>query len=198
MKSSFRYSIISALLTGAAFLAGCNLLPEAQADRARFYVLDTQAATESAPAGAPRLGLRPVEVPAYLKNKAIATRVGESEVRYAPDAFWADPLEVSLARIVRERLSSRAAVVPYPFPAQLGRDYDVTVRVLRAEGTTSGVSFSAVIEITRVGDTLELVARREFAAPSSAWNGDYGQLARALSVAAGALADEIAATLPKR
>lgn len=185
-------------LAALSFLTGCNILPEPQPDRARYYVLDARAANEAAPSAAVRLGLRPIEVPAYLKEKAIATRAGDNEVRYAAEAFWAEPLEAGLARVVRERLASRVAVVPYPFPAQLARDYDVTVRVLAAEGGADGLHFRAVIEVARVGDTVALVARREFTAAPAAWGGDYGRLARELGVAAGALADEIVASLPSK
>lgn len=186
-------------LAASALLAGCNLLPEAQPDRARYYVLENPAAVATpAATGAVRLGLRPVEVPAYLKNKAIATRTGASEVRYATEAFWAEPLEAGLARVVRERLVAHAVVVPYPFPAQLQRDYDVTLRVLSAEGARDGLQFRAVIEIVRVGEPAELVARRDFTAPATAWNGDYAALARELAHAATSFADEVAAALPKR
>lgn len=197
MKSPRLFAALSAA-AALALLSGCNLLPEPQPDHARFYVLDARAATESAPADAVRLGLRPVEVPPYLKNKAVALRTGDNEVRFSTEAFWAEPLEAGIARVLRERLAARAAVVSYPFTAQLTRDYDVTVRVLSAEGGQDSLRFSAVVEIVRVGDNAALVARREFTAPAAAWNGDYARLARELSAAVGALADDILASLPKK
>jgi uncharacterized lipoprotein YmbA len=182
----------------AALLAGCNVLPEARPENARHYVLEAKPATATPSAGAVTLGLRPVEVATYLCGKAIATRVAANEVRYAHDAFWAEPLDAGIARVLRENLAARATVLPYPFPAQLPRDYDLTVRVLNAEGGPGGVRFVAVIELLRVGDKPELVARREFTAPAAAWGNDYGRLAHGLSDAVAALADEVLASVPQK
>lgn len=180
-----------------ALLAGCNVLPEARPESARYFVLEANPASVAPPAGAVKLGLRPVEVPAYLKHKAMATRSGENEISYATDALWAEPLEAGVARVLREQLAARANVLAYPFPTQLPRDYDLTVRVLNAEGAANGVRFVAVIELLRVGDKPEVVVRREFTAPATAWGHDYAQLARGLSKAIAALADEVVASVPK-
>jgi len=192
--SAFRFAGVAAAV---ALLAGCNVLPEARPENARYFVLEAAPSADAPPAGAVKLGLRPVEVPAYLKHKSIATRSGENEVSYAADVFWAEPLDAGIARVLREQLAARANVLAYPFPAQLPRDYDLTVRVLNAEGAPNGVRFVAVIELLRVGDKPELVVRREFTAPATAWGNDYGQLARGLSRAVAALADEVVTSVPK-
>jgi len=188
------------LLTGAAcagLLAACNFLPEAPPENAHYFVLEAQPAGDRPAADSLRIGLRPVEVATYLRGKAMAVRVGDHEVRYAHDAFWAEPLDAGVARVLRESLAARATVLAYPFPAQLPRDYDLTVRILGAEGAPGGVRFVAVIELLRVGDKPALVARREFTAPPAAWHNDYAQLARGLSQAVAALADEVLASVPK-
>lgn len=184
--------------TLSVFFAGCNILPEARPENAHYYVLEARPANEATPDGALRIGMRPVEVASYLRGKAMAMRVGDNEVSYAHDAFWAEPLDAGIARVLRESLATRATVLPYPFPAQLPRDYDLTVRVLSAEGGTNGVRFVAVIELLRVGDRPELVVRKEFTAPAAAWGNDYGRLARGLSQAVAALADEVIASTPKK
>ncbi|MBI2513937.1 MAG: membrane integrity-associated transporter subunit PqiC [Opitutae bacterium] len=186
------------VFAAAALLAGCSLLPEARPESARHYVLESKPAASAPSAGAVKLGLRPIEVATYLRGKAIATRVADNEVRYAHDAFWAEPLDAGIARVLRENLAAHASVLPYPFPAQLPRDYDLTVRVLSAEGAANGVRFVAVIELLRVGEKPELVVRREFTAPAAAWRNDYGQLARGLSDAVAALADEVLASVPQK
>lgn len=185
-------------LAALVLLAGCSILPEARPDNAHYFVLEAKPAAATPSAGAVTLGLRPVEVATYLRGKAIATRVADHEVRYAHDAFWAEPLDAGIARALRENLATRARVLPYPFSAQLSRDYDLTVRVLSAEGAANGVRFVAVIELLRVGDKSELVVRREFTAPATAWHNDYGQVARGLSDAIAALADEVLASVPQK
>lgn len=186
------------LLPAAALLllAGCNVLPEPQSDNTRYYVLEGAAA--AAPeAPAVRLGLRRVEIPAYLKTKAMVVRTGGNELRYAESARWAEPLEAGLARALRDQLAARAAVSSYPFPAQQERDYDVTVHVTAAEGADEGVRFSATFELARASDG-QVVARRSYAAPAAEWRGDHARLAAQLSVAVAGLAGEIIAAVPAK
>ncbi len=198
MKFSLRLPLASLCVAALAF-TGCNLLPEPPPDTTRYYVLESRGAPAPAPAAdAARLGLRPVEVAAYLKNKALAVRRGDHEIGYAADARWAEPLEAGVTRVLRERLAARTRVTAHPFPAQAERDFDVTVRILAADGTAGGVRFSAVFEIARAGGAGGWLVRREFTAPGADWGNDHGRLAAALSDAVGALADEIVAALPER
>jgi uncharacterized lipoprotein YmbA len=180
-------------------VTGCNLLPEPAPDNARYYVLTARDGTAAAPeADQPRVGLRPVEIASYLRNKAVAERRGASEVSFSRDARWAEPLEAGITRILRERIATRVRVAAHPFPAQAERDFDVTVRVLAADGREGGVNFEAVFEITRAGGEGGWLVRRNFRAAGSAWDGDYGRLAAVLGEAVAALADEIVAALPER
>jgi len=178
-------------------LSGCNLLPEPQPDNTRFYVLGDATSSAAPAANAPRVGLRRVDVPAYLKSKSIVTRRGNNELRYDDNARWAEPLEAGILRTLRDRLATSAAVSVYPFPTQVERDFDVTVQVVSAEGRDDGVHFSATFEVMRARDSQVLV-RRSFSAPVSAWNGDPAQLANALSGAVGQLAQEIVGSLPAK
>lgn len=194
---------IASLVAGLGLLAGCNILPEAVPDNTRHYILQNppMASVGSGEATVPhvRLGLRSVEVPAYLREKAMAVRTGENELRFAADARWAEPLEAGITRVLREQLSAGAHVVGYPFPGQLERQFDVTVRVLSAEGTSDGVRFVAVYELLRVGDRPEVAVRREFrwSGRTRTWDGDYGRLAADMSDAVAELAREIVAALPQ-
>ncbi|MEI6860900.1 MAG: ABC-type transport auxiliary lipoprotein family protein [Verrucomicrobiota bacterium] len=188
-------------------LTGCHILPAPQADPAHFYTLGGKAAEAPAPSPAStlRLGLRPVELPVYLQNRALVVRPGGSEIRYQQNHRWAEPLDEAVARVVRTRLLAAptvATVYPTPFPVGEPRDYDVTVRVLRCEGERrpdghATAQFTAVIEIARTaGPALEIVARKTFTAPA-AWDGnDFAALAAALGDAAAGLGQEIAAALP--
>jgi len=191
--------VCAGALLAATLFAGCNVLPEAQPDTTRHYVLEARVdRTGELPIDASRIGLRPVEVPAYLRQKTIVVRSGENELSYARDARWAEPLEAGITRVLREHLAAEAQVVSYPFPVQMARDYDLTVRVLNAEGRRGGVQFVAVFELVRVGDEPEVVVRKEFRAAGSDWNGDYGRLAAELSAAVAGLAQEILSAVPAR
>jgi uncharacterized lipoprotein YmbA len=184
-------------MAGALVFSGCNILPEAQADNARYFVLESSAPAAAPDARVVRLGLRRVEVPAYLRTKAMVVRSGNNELRYTENARWAEPIEAGLTRVLRDQLASQAAVSSYPFPAQLERDYDVTVQVTAAEGHEDGVRFVATFELTRVSDAA-VVARRTFTAAPARWNGDHAQLAAQLSVAVAGLASEILGAVPAK
>jgi uncharacterized lipoprotein YmbA len=202
------HGALALLVLAASFLAaGCRILPAPRADAARFYTLgEKTAAAAAAPsvpvAGALRLGLARVELPAYLQNRAMAVRAG-SEVRYEQNHRWAEPLDEAVARVVRASLLASpkiAAVFPAPFPIEQPRDYDVTVRVLRCEGVGGGnpsAQLAAMVEITRADATRAVVLRKTVSAPATSWDGkDFAALAVALGQAAAALGDDIAAVLP--
>ncbi len=191
--------ILPLSLAPLLLLAGCSLLPAPQPDTTRYFVLEAASAPAPAPgADAVRLGLRPVEVPAYLRNKAFAVRRNGNEIGYAADARWAEPLEAGITRVLRESLAARARVTAHPFPAQAERDYDVTVRVLAADGAPNGIRFAAVFEIARAGGEGGWLVRREFTTSGSDWAGDHDRLAAELSAAVAALAEEIITAVPAR
>jgi len=176
---------------------GCSL-PEARSDTAHNYVLRVAAeAVPPKPSGL-RLGLFPVQLPEYLKQRAMVVREGASEVRYNDDERWAESLDAGLARVLRERLSATAQVVSYPFTLEQARDYDVRVRVQACEGTSDGgVVFSATFEIYAAGANGALVAQNVFTAEPVKWDGsDYAGLAQLLAADATKLADAISAALP--
>ena len=211
-RSAPLHSLRYVLLLFVALLAtGCRILPAPQTDPAHFYTLGGKAADAPAPAlaGTLRLGLRPVELPAYLQNRAFVVRQGGSEIRYQPNHRWAEPLDEAVARVLRARLLAApavAAVYPAPFPLDEPRDFDVTVRVLRCEGERSPegkatTRFAALIEIIRMGGAggaaRETVARTSFTAPATAWDGsNFAAFAAALGDAVAALGQEIATSLP--
>ncbi len=196
LRPFFHFAALPAA-AAVALLSGCNLLPEAQPDNARYYVLESSGPAAAPDARVVRLGLRRVEVPAYLKTKAMVVRSGNNELRYAENARWGEPIEAGLTRVLRDQLAANAAVSTYPFPAQAERDFDVTVLLAAAEGHDDGVRFIATFELVRVGDAA-VVARRTFTAPPARWDGDHARLAAQLSHAVAGLAKEILDAVPAK
>lgn len=189
--------------------AGCSVIPEAQVDLTRYYVLtgsDLAAGQLQEHEGALRLGLKTVQVPAYLDKGTVVVRAGTNELIYNDFARWAEPLGESIGNVVRERLQSSPGVdrvLGYPFPFDQARDYDVSIHVLRCEGVREGsrhlVRFSVMLIISTTGDEAKIITRRVFTAPDREWDGhDYGELVEALSDAVGSLSDEVVAALPKQ
>lgn len=183
--------------------AGCDVVPPAQLDQTRFYVLTTP---EPAPAegGTLRVGLCTVGLPAYLKSPLIMVRRGTNEFAPQDYARWAEPLDAGIARVLRAQIRATPGVgqlYQQPFPLDRDRDYDVTIEIVRCEGSVANghsvARFEAVFEISTAGDNPRVVARKTFAAREIAWDGrDFGRLAADLSQDAAALGREAAAALP--
>ena len=181
---------------GFLLVAGCNIIPEAQIDPTRFYVLSTPAA-----AAAPAVHLRPVALASYIKSKPMIVRRGDNEIEFREYARWGEPLELGIGRVLREELLARgaaSAVLASGMRAvDVDYDYELTVRVLECEGSVTGtVLFRAVWELSTTGTTPKIVAHGDFHPTDIRWDTKTeSSLASKLSEAVAALSGEIAAAL---
>ncbi|MFH1497288.1 MAG: ABC-type transport auxiliary lipoprotein family protein [Verrucomicrobiota bacterium] len=191
----------------ALLWSGCSFLPEPKSDPTRYYVLG-----ESAPAEAPAkvagglvVGLRAVQVPAYLGGKAMIVRAHGNEIDYRDFSRWAEPLEAAIATRVADRLNRSAGVARvliYPFPLEVARDVDVKLRVLRCEGVRGDAADTAEVvvevQVFSAGGG-DLLATKVLAAPVAGWDGtDFGRLAELLGEGVATIADELVTLLPAR
>lgn len=206
------------LALAASALTGCNVIPAAQTDPTKFYVLSAPVgpAAEPAAGNAPaaenptaakklRLGLRTVEVAHYLKGPEIVVRSGSNEVTLQDYARWAEPIQDGVSRLLREQLAAAPNVarvdVP-PFPLDQARDFDIAVTILHCEGATGGAEgrgarFEASIRISTAGAAPELVARKIYTAPHVPWDGqNYDKLAQILSADVQGLGAAILEAIP--
>ena len=192
-------SSLSAIMLVA--LAACGL-PQAQPDLTRYYLLNevTHKADVAEVVGEPpRIVLRPVLVPEYLRGRIMQVRLGDNELRFIDQARWAEPLEAGLTRVLREDLSQRPARVRVAPRGGDEHDFDVAVNLRRCEGLmpAGAARLAARIEIFSAGPDQKLVAQEDFTFDVSGWDGqDYGQLAKKLSEAADALTERIVTLLP--
>jgi len=190
-----------------AFLGGCSFL-RPQDDPTRFYVLTVPpAATERFADGEfkkLRIGLKPVEVPAYLRTKSMVVRTGTNEIHFAEFDRWAEPLDQGIIRVMKENLSAarNVASVTLNSHGDDSLDCEVAIRILafegvRAERGTSSIRFAASWEVRAVGTNSTAIKRGGFTADVVAWDGkDYGQLAERLSDAIAQASITLAADLP--
>lgn len=191
-------STLTAVFLGT--LVGCSL-PQAQPDLTRYYLLDevTHKADVAEVVGEPpRIVLRPIMVPEYLRGRIMQVRVGDNELQFIDQARWAEPLESGMARVLREDLSQRPARVRISPRGGEEHEFDVAVNLRRCEGMLpAGVArLAARIEIFATGSDPKLVAQEDFTLDVPGWDGkDYGQLAKKLSEAADALAERIVTLL---
>lgn len=191
--------------------AGCSIVPPAQEDSTRYFVLSgaelPALSAAQAPTGALRIGIRNARLESYLNRKEMVVRTGANEVRFEDYRRWADPLDAAVTRIVRSRLlaaPSVAQVFAEPFPFDQARDYDVAIDVVRFEGTMTAdgkysASLAAVVEISTTGAGSHIVSRKLFEAPAEAWDGtDFDRLAALLRADVDLLAQEVASELPEK
>ena len=188
-------------------LTACNLpLPSAQADQTRYYLLtpaeirpetDTTAVLKRWV-----VGVRAVDVAAYLRTKSFAVRSHANEVAFLDFARWGEPLDQGVARVLAENLRSFknvARVCLQPFRADDPRDFEIVVNLTACEGTADGdVRFAARWRMSAPVGSTTTVAEGSYTAAGLRWDGhDYGQLAARLSDALAGLSRDIAAALPK-
>ena len=126
-------------MVAGAVLGGCSFL-RPHDDPTRFYVLTVPPAlTARFPDGEfkkLRIGLKPVELPAYLRSRALVVRMGTNEIHFADYDRWAEPLDQGISRLVKETLSSAPNVetVTLTSHGDDTLDYEVAIRVLACEG----------------------------------------------------------------
>lgn len=204
-----RNSLVGAGLLSSALwlLTACNLpLPRAQSDQTRYFLLTPAGIRPAAGAVAPArrwvVGIRRVDVAAYLQTKSFAIRSHANEVAFLDFARWGEPLEQGIARVLAEDLQAAgnvARVSRQSFRADDLRDFDVAVDIAACEGTADGdVRFAATWRITSPGRLGATVAEGSYTAAGLRWDDhDYGQLAARLSEALAGLSRDIAAALPK-
>ena len=187
-------------VAGGLLLGGCSLLPQAQPDPTRFFVLSTMNGTPiTAPAGkAAVVHLRQVELASYIKAKPIIVRRGDNEIEFREFARWGEPLELGIGRVLREDLVARGAagaVLAAGLRAtDVDYDYTLLVRVLACEGGSNGaVYFRAVWELATAGAVPKMVARGDVQPGDLRWDGKTeSALVAQLSKAVAALAEDVA------
>jgi hypothetical protein len=200
-----------ALLMGvivAGALSSCAFM-QPHADPTKFYVLTMPNASAQPAAAAGgfarwKIGLRSIEIPAYLHSKLMVVRTGTDEINYAEFDRWAEPLDDGIRRMMKESLGSAGNVesVALNSHGEDALDYEVRLRVLACEGVrgengTGAIRFSMAWETWSVGTNSTVMKRGVFSASPSAWDGkDYGRLALGLSEAIGGAGKMLAADLP--
>ncbi len=127
--------------------AGCSVLAP-RPDSTRFFTLTPIDGSQAPPAegvsGSKQpltYGLGPITLPPYLDRNGMAVRVSPTEIRYSAVDHWAEPLRVSVPRVLMANISTLLKndhIVNYPWEASSAVDYRIEVEVLRFESTAAG------------------------------------------------------------
>jgi uncharacterized lipoprotein YmbA len=211
LRAGFQSAVSGFCFLASVFclLAACSLplpLPQAQSDQTRYYLLTSADILPGTDTAATLqqwvIGVRAVDVPAYLRGKSFAVRSHANEIMFLDFVRWGEPLDQGIARVLAENLRSLknvARVSTQPFRADEQRDFEIMVNVTACEGTADGdVRFAASWRILAPVGSARTVAEGNYAASGLRWDGrDHGQLAARLSEALAGLSRDIAAALPK-
>ena len=185
-------------LAGAfLLLAGCMGLGR-RSDPTKFFTLTPlpgSAGSEHAGDSAPlSLGLGPILLPGYLDRAQLVTRVGPSEVRFAPFDRWAEPLAESFGRTLQQDLLGvlgAQRVVLYPWSPSTRFDFRVALEVLRFEPTAEGGAELAARWGVRDGTGTTLLVTRESRLTAPAAGRDTAAAVAAMSQTLAELSAEI-------
>jgi len=121
----------------ASVSGGClNTSPVA--DTRRFFVIESGPTsfeqTTIADIGH-RLGLKPILLPAYLRDHRIVIRQSSTEVAYSEMVRWGEPITLGLQRVIRGNLDDALEdVLVVKAPWRRGEvDFEVSVRFQSCE-----------------------------------------------------------------
>jgi uncharacterized lipoprotein YmbA len=134
------------LLLPVLFLAGCANLPMGHSAPVHYWRVDTPEALST---GSVSLSdssiLLKVRVTDALKSSRLAWLGSPNEVVYAESQRWAEPLDISAARVLRETMSSKYdRVETVPVNVAFSPDYRIEVVIDNAWPNTKGeVTLSA-------------------------------------------------------
>jgi len=193
-------SLLTWILIGAflVILSGCASSPSS-----RFYLLNSLPGSppegkSSAEDRCVSIGIGPIEIPDYVDQPQIVTRITPNEIKLAEFERWAEPLKDNFTRVLAQNLSNLACVKEitfFPWRRGIPMDYRVEVKVIRFDGNPGD---KIILEawwrlLSGDGKTMLQSKRSNFA--ESVGGGDYKSLVLAHSQTLGALSREIAETI---
>lgn len=195
MSQQFMQTRAVLIAIGLTMLVSC-----APSQPTQFYTLFGLAESQEQPNDEPlRLGVGSVNFPAYLDRPQIVTREGANRVTVAEFDQWAEPLETTVQRMLRENLSSQLKsnlVVALPLRRNLPLDRQVEVEVARFDADETGeVVLDANWRIFDGNGGRMLDGGRSVIREQVTVLGDYENIAEAMSVCLALMSKEIADAL---
>jgi uncharacterized lipoprotein YmbA len=176
-------------------LSGCASSPSS-----RFYLLHPLSgpASEGKPTASDpcvSIGIGPIEIPDYLDQPQIVTRVTPNEIKLAEFERWAEPLEDNLKRVLAQNLSNLVCTKEisfFPWRRGIPMDYRVEMKIIRFDGNPGDKVILEAWWRLRSGDGKTVHQSKRSSFSESVTGGDYKSLVLAHSQVLGALSREIA------
>ena len=183
----------------------CSLFLSCQhSPQKNFYYLTAQldkeqnsAQTESTKVSQ-LIGIGPIEIADYLNRSQIIDNQSNNSLTMADNAFWAEPLDKSIARVTALNLTqanSARNFVYFPWRSDSRPRYSIRVRIDELSRTTNQAKLNANWELTD-NDTKTNLLRKNFTRSTPVDSGEKA-LAQAYSKLLADFAREIDVELNK-
>lgn len=144
------------------------------------------------------IGIGPVKIPGYQDRPQIVTQDKEKVLKFAQFDRWGEPLDLGLARLIREDLAVNLPTVEftsYPWYQSMPVKYQVVVDILKLESDLSKdlilVTQWQILDV----QTTKMVLLKSSTIHQPIIPPGYPGLTKALSTACTALSSEIAEAL---
>lgn len=206
-----RRFVAMVVVSAAALVSGCSLIPAASPDPTRYFVLSgPDGVTPARVPDVPLAVVASLEIPGYLRStRNLVVRTAGNEVTFVEGARWGEALDLGLARVLRQTLIAEGRVgrvVQPPLSAQVveARPVEIRVQVQACEGrrlsdgtwVATLVARYDVVRPAAPGTSGGASSGGVFVAAERPWDGrTHGELARLLSEAVADLAREIGGRL---
>jgi hypothetical protein len=144
------------------------------------------------------IGVGPIRIPDYLRRQELVVRTSTTQVDPVEVDRWAEPLDRSVPRVISENLAfllGTDQVLTFPWYESSRPAYQVEVRILRFEPSTSGAAVLAARWDAREIGVASTRVSHETNVTRQATGPDPAQVVAALSAALGDLSREIADAL---
>ncbi len=168
-----------------------------------FYLLSPVPATDSEVENVQKqeptvIRVDAVLIPGYLDRHEIVTRVSENQIHLADLNQWGEPVRDGLTNILSVNLSRLLpakdfAVFPFKSPSPV--DYQVSVEIIRMDGSLNGEVHLAAQWSILEGKESDILVTRKSSFQATESPADYDQLVAALSRLVEALSREIASSI---
>ena len=195
MTVNARFITLSVL--ASLLLAACGSSPQV-----RFFSLSPMdGGYKQDPDDAVVLGLGPLRMPEYLNRSQIVTRGAGTELQVDEFSRWAEPLNLSVHRVVSidvDRLLEGVVVVAFPYESVIRTqvDYRLVGNVNRFDADRSGrIVLEVQWAIAEVGEGLAVPAHRSRYEAQAATADDPGAVTAAMNKALAQFSRDIASEL---
>jgi uncharacterized lipoprotein YmbA len=189
--------MISLVITAAGLvvLLGCF-----GTQNARFYALSPMQQALTGPGGQTgvsdiAVGIGPVKIADYLDRYDIVTRDTGNTLKLAEFEQWAGSFEDNFTCVLAENLSSllkSEQIYPFPWPREVPVAYQVTLEVIRFDGTLGGEACLVARWSVFGEEPKKLLAVKRSSIQEPTGGSGYGDLVAAESRALAKLSQEIA------